>query len=179
MKKLLLLLLLLPLVIFSQTSTSIVTLNVRLYPIQTIVVNTTQTSVNLDYTTATNYTNGVTTLQPNHLSVYSTGGFVVSVKSQDVTLTNTINSDFINSSDIKILASEGSANSLAGVSYNSEISLSTTAQPIFSKATGGVNKNFNITYTVKGNLDTYINKYYNSQNPTVYSTTVIYEITPI
>ena len=178
MKKLLLLLLIIPMALVAQSNTAEVALNVRLYPIQTIVVNPLQSTVNLDYTTVANYSNGVTTLQPNHLSVYSTGGFIVSVKSEDATLTNTINSDFINSSDIKILASEGSANSLADVTYNSEISLSTTAQPIFSKSTGGVNKNFNITYTAKGNLNTYINKYYNSQNPTVYSTNVIYEIAP-
>ena len=178
MKKLILAFgLMLSTITFAQ-STGNVSLNVRLYPIQTIMVNPLQETVNLDYTTATDYSAGVSSMQTNHLSVYSTGGFIVSVKSTSASLTNTINSDAISSSDIKIVASEGSSNSMAGVTYSSPVDLSMTTTPLFSNSTGGVAKNFNVKYTAQGDLNAYINKYYNAQNPTVYSTTVVYEIAP-
>lgn len=161
---------------FAQTTN--VNLSIRLFPIQTIEVNPAQANVDLDFQTKANYQNGVVLLQKNHLSVYSTGGFVVSVKSQDDLLTNGINSDNIQSSDIKVVASEGSANALTGGTYSPEVGLTTTPEPLFGNATGGINKNFNITYRAMGNADAYLNKHYNGQNPTVYSTTVVYEIVP-
>src|SRR5690606_14460417 len=80
-----------------------VALNVKLYPIQTIVVNA--ANVDLEYKTKTDYANGVTVSQGDHLTVYSTGGFTVNVKSETATLTSSLPAaaaESISSSDILI-----------------------------------------------------------------------------
>ena len=55
------------------------TVNVKLYPIQTIVVNPDSKVVNLDYRTTTDYQDGVNVDKKDHLKIYSTGGFEVNV----------------------------------------------------------------------------------------------------
>lgn len=160
------------------TETDQVALNVKLYPIQTIVVNA--ANVDLEYKTKTDYANGVTVSQGDHLTVYSTGGFTVNVKSETATLTSslaTANGESINSSDIKISAAAGATNSLAGAAYETDVPLTTTGAKLIKSTTGGVNKNFNVSYKAEGNLDSYVNKYFkDGNNPTVYTTNVIYEI---
>lgn len=160
------------------TSTDQVALNVKLYPIQTIVVNA--ANVDLEYKTKDDYANGVTVSQGDHLTVYSTGGFTVNVKSEHATLTSslpTAAAESINSSDILITSAAGTTNSLAGAAYETEVPLTTTGAQLIKSTTGGVNKNFNVTYKAKGDLDTYVNKYFkDGNNPTVYTTNVIYEI---
>ncbi len=82
MGKLKLILLLLPTVVFSQTSDN-VTLNVTLNPIQSLIVNPQQKTVDLTYSTKADYLNGVISKQENHLTVFSTGGFEIKVKSNN------------------------------------------------------------------------------------------------
>ncbi|HCC93194.1 MAG TPA: hypothetical protein DEQ26_02490, partial [Flavobacteriaceae bacterium] len=65
--------------------TASATLNVKLYPIQTILIGTDNT-VNLEYQTKEDYSNGVTKTMNDHLIVYSTGGFAVKVKSENENL---------------------------------------------------------------------------------------------
>lgn len=152
--------------------------NVKLYPIQTIVVNPGNKTVDLEYHSEADYNAGVDKDVQDHLTVYSTGAFAVSVKSDQATLTNADASitESINASDIYVTASTGSTNGLATATYNSAVSLTETAQELFSSSTGGVNKNFNVNYAAKGDLNAYVNKYFNAQNPTVYTTTVTYSI---
>lgn len=162
----------------AQDHTDQVALNVKLYPIQTIVVNA--ANVDLEYKTKTDYANGVTVSQGDHLTVYSTGGFTVNVKSEAATLTSLLgaaSAESINSSDILISAAEGTTNPLDGAAYETEVSLTTTGAQLIQSTTGGVNKNFNVTYRAKGDLNNYVNKYFkDGNNPTVYTTNVIYEI---
>jgi len=148
------------------------TLNIRLYPIQTITVNPTQTTVNLDYKTTTNYTDGVSLAEADHLTVYSTGAFVVKVKSAAATLTGTKST--IDASDVSISPLAGTSNQLANANYTAR-NLSNTDQTIISSTTGSVNKNFNITYKAAG-AQKYVDKYFKTENPTVYTTTVTYTI---
>lgn len=159
----------------SQTKTDEAVLNVRLYPLQTIFVNTAQKEVNLDYTNTSDYANGVAVDQKNHLTVYSTGAFNVTVNSKTDKLTTTAGSQVIEAADITVTPSEGSANALSGATFT-PVKLSTTPTTFISSTTGGVNKNFNVNYAAKGDMDKYVNKYYNSQNPTVYTTQVVYTI---
>ena len=102
--------------------------------------------------------------------------FTVSVKSEFATLTNTINSEKIESEDIKISAAEGTSDPLTGAIYKSGVKLSTTAAELIKSTTGGVNKTFNVKYEARGTANNYVNKYFNAQNPRVYTTNVIYEI---
>ncbi len=152
------------------------TVNVRLHPIQTIMVNSGQT-VNLDYKTELDYAKGVNTTQADHLTVYSTGAFAVTVQSDNEKLTSSdsrVKSD-INASDIWVTASKGS-NTIAEAKFEDPVSLSKSAKPLFSSSVGGVHKNFNVNYKAMGDADKYVNKYFSVQDPTVYSTTVTYSI---
>ena len=154
------------------------TVNVRLYPIQTIVVNPDSKVVNLDYQTTTDYQDGVDVDKKDHLKIYSTGGFEVSVstagdlKSSDATKN-------ISAADIKITASAGTVNPLTSTTSNTykSINLSNTNQLLVDNATGGVNKTVSVNYAAAGK-DAYVDKFINGENPTVYTTTVTYTISP-
>src|SRR5690606_15026837 len=63
------------------SASDLITFNIRLHPIQTIEVTPLQKVVNLDYMTKEDYEKGVDVDQPDHLRVYSTGGFAVRVES--------------------------------------------------------------------------------------------------
>ena len=58
-----------------------VTLNVELHPIQTLFINSTQEKVDLEYKLTTDYSAGVSSLQEDHLKIYSTGAFEENVES--------------------------------------------------------------------------------------------------
>ena len=157
----------------TQNASDIVTLNVKLNPIQTLVVNPSQKTVDLEYTTKANYEAGVSSTQANHLEIYSTGGFVVTVQSKADDMSRKSGSETISASTIKVKAENGS-NALTGATF-ADVSLSATPTNLINSSVGGVNKNFNITYSGMG-ADAYVNKYFKNESPTVYTTTVIYAI---
>jgi hypothetical protein len=149
-----------------------VTLNIRLFPIQIIKVNPFQEVIYLDYETTEDYANGVQLEQPDHLNMYSTGGFVVKVSSEtDLTSEN---GEVIAVSDIMITPLKGILNPLIGAVFNSA-NLSNEAMIIIANNTGGINKTFGIQYQAKGNNE-YVEKYINSENPIVFSTNIVYSI---
>lgn len=151
-----------------------VTLNVKLNPIQTLVVNNAQTNVDLEYKTVEDYAQGVSSLQKDHLKVFSTGGYAVSVKSDQDEITRQNGAETISASSIQVIASKGETNP-ADANFGS-IALSTSpADNLISSAIGGVDMNFNIEYKGLG-ANGFVNKYYNDENPTVYTTTVTYSI---
>ncbi|MFA5555181.1 MAG: hypothetical protein WDA68_11605 [Phycisphaerae bacterium] len=156
------------------TASADATLNVRLYPLQTIVVNPAQNNINLDYVTVANYNDGVSSLQADHLKIYSTGAFIVQVASANNDITRAGGTETISASTIKVKAEEGTTNPLTGQTM-AEVGLSTTPTNLINSGTGGVDKNFNITYSGL-DLNGYVNNYFNDENPTVYSTTVTYTI---
>jgi len=154
------------------------TVNVRLYPIQTIVVNPDNKVVNLDYQTTTDYKDGVNVDKKDHLKIYSTGGFEVYVSAAG-DLTSSDATKNISAADIKITASAGTVNPLTSTTSNTykSINLSNTNQLLVDNATGGVNKTVSVNYAAAG-ADAYVDKFINGENPTVYTTTVTYTISP-
>ena len=157
----------------AQTATDNVTLNVKLHPIQTLVVNPAQKEVNLDYTTVADYKDGVSSKQADHLTVYSTGGFEVKVKSAGNLTETKSGSETIAANSIQITATSGTSG-LTAATYNSA-SLESTEKSLITSTTGGVDKKINIEYKGAG-ADAYVNKYIAGQNPTIYTTTVTYTI---
>ena len=153
-----------------------VTLNINLSHIQTLVVNPNDGVVNLNYETKYDYEKGVSTKKENHLTVFSTGLFQVTVKSEsgDLKGTGDNKNNTILAADIEILASNGNNNNLDATM--SKVNLSGSEQKIIDSSTGGRELNYNVEYSAKGN-DEYINKFAKGENPTVYSTTVTYTIT--
>lgn len=78
--------------LFSIQAQDNVTLNIILRPIQTITVNPSQKTVDLIYDSAEKYETEVTSIQEEHLEVFSSGGFAVQVSGtslelDDVTIT--------------------------------------------------------------------------------------------
>lgn len=156
-----------------------VTLNIKLHKIQSLVVNTGQKTVNLEYKEIGDYAGGVTSDQKDHLEVFSTGGFKISAKTSEATLNGTNGNDkTIDVGNVQLLASLGTSNSLNDASMPVK-DLSNTDQDIVSSSKGGRDLKFNVQYKTNHDADAYINHYRNSENPTVYTTTVTYTIAPI
>lgn len=149
-----------------------VTLNVRLKPIQTLIVNNSQKVVNLDYVTKDDYTNGVTSVNNDHLSVYSTGGFEVKVKSANSALQN--GGKNIQANTIQIKATAGSE-AVNGAQYAQNVQLSANETTLVTSTKGGVDKKISIEYKGAG-ANAYLDNYIAGQDPTVYTTELTYTI---
>ncbi|MGV0941877.1 hypothetical protein [Empedobacter sp. ULE_I140] len=146
-------------------------LNVKLNPIQTIVIGGTE--VNLEYTTKDDYSKGVTSNMIDHLIVYSTGGFAVKVRSENENLVREKGESKIAVKTINLVATLGSDNK--SKSTFSKVVLDTSDKNLISSKVGGTDLKFNVAYNGKGG-DAYVNKYNNVEKPTVYTTTVTYTI---
>ena len=148
-------------------------LTVTLNPIQTITVD--QTGVFLTYETREDYNDGVTSTQPDHLIVYSTGGFAVSVKSKEDNLlgdgdeTKTIPSNTIS---VKASPAEGA------ILSPQSVVLSKGGATLFSSTVGGADLSYNVEYA-GAKLNQYFGKLFNKGEPSVFKTDVIYTITPL
>lgn len=162
----------LTLVGFAAANAQTVTLNVRLKPIQTLIVNTAQKTVNLDYTTRDDYANGVTSSNADHLTIYSTGGFQVKVKSATAALQN--GSKSIQANTIQVKASAGT-DPVNGAQYAALSPLSATETTLVTSAVGGVDKKISIDYKGSG-ANAYLDNYVANQNPSVYTTELTYTI---
>jgi hypothetical protein len=149
-----------------------VTLNVRLKPIQTLVVNNAQKIVNLDYVTKGDYANGVSSMNADHLNIFSTGGFQVKVKSGNSSLQKGNKS--IEANTIQIIATAGS-DAVNGAQYAQNVQLSNTETMLVSSSNGGVDKKISIEYKGAGS-NTYLDNYIAGQDPTVYTTELTYTI---
>ena len=151
--------------------------NVILKPIQTLFVNPSHEKVDLVYESVKDYKKGVTSLQKNHLTIYSTGAFIIQVNSESNDIKSTAKNGEISASTISVQAASGSTNALGNATLG-KVSLSVTPTDLVNSGTGGVDRNFDITYAGMGG-NGYVNKYYNSENggvQTLYSTTVTYTI---
>lgn len=157
------------------TSSDDVTLNVKLNPIQTLVVNSGQKTVDLVYSTTDDYSKGVSLEQKDHLTVYSTGGFLVNVKSAGTTINGSRGEETIDAIGLNVLASAGSSSITEAKYIATGVNLTDGFNEIISSTVGGVNKNFNITYSGLGDNE-YVNKYFKGEGATVYSTEVTYSI---
>lgn len=152
---------------------NIVTLNIKLSPIQTLIVDNNKKEVNLAYASKDDYANGVTSTPIlDQLTVYSTGGFDVKVKSSKATLES--GGKNLNANTIKIIASAGTK-PVNGATYAANVMLSNNEAVLVSSTKGGVDNNISIEY--KGaSADAYLDNYVAGQNPTIYTTDVVYTI---
>ncbi len=157
---------------FSVLGAQTVTLNVRLKPIQTLIVNTAQKTVNLDYTTRDDYANGVTSTNADHLTIYSTGGFQVKVKSAGSALQN--GTKTIQANTIQVKASAGT-DPVSGAQYSALAPLSATETTLVTSTVGGVDKKISVDYKGSG-ANTYLDNYVAGQNPSIYTTELTYTI---
>jgi len=149
------------------------TVNIKFRPVQSIVVNPAQKSVDLLYATKDNYANGVTAERPDHLEVFSTGGF---------TVTANTGGDFtraaggtIPAADVTVIATHGTSTTIGTFTA---VALATTPATLIAATEGGVALKYNVTYdNTAGAGNEYINKYIHPDTPeSVYTATVTYTI---
>src|SRR5690606_9112154 len=152
------------------TASATTTLNVNLNPLQTILVG--QPIVNLNYKTTTDYADGVTSKQDDHLTIYSTGAFAVNVKSDKDIMKNGVKE--MATSQITVQASDGTK-ILEGSTYTAPVPLKMAGAKLLSNSIGGVNKTFAVTYKGAGS-DDFVNNYIKGTGATVYTTVVTYSI---
>lgn len=167
-------------VTFTSQAQTTTTLNVKLHPIQTLVVNPAQNQVDLNYQSTGDYLNGVSSTQEDHLKIYSTGGFQVKVKSASDNLESSSNAvtSTLAANTIQISASNGSEGITGAEFFSTELQDNVNEGLIIKSTVGGVDKTFNVQYQGAGG-DQYVNLYNSAENPTVYSTVVTYTITAL
>ena len=158
----------------STQSTDQVTVNIKFKPVQSIVVNPVQKTVDLLYASKGNYADGVSAIMNDHLEVFSTGGFIVTANTGgDFTRAD---GGSISAADVILKATQGTGTSIGSFS---DVSLSTTSKTLITATAGGTALKYNVTYdnTTAGGSNNYINKYIHNDSPeSVYTATVTYTI---
>ena len=151
-------------------------LNINLYPIQIIEVNSPSITVDMDYRTVEDYKNGVNTTMQDQLKIFSNAGFAINVRSESATLTNPNSAEKINAEDITLTALPGTTNSLEGFNATPVV-LSNVATQLLSSTVGGANKTVSLNYAGKGN-NSYIDQQSSSKSVTTYTTQLTFSIEP-
>jgi hypothetical protein len=162
----------------AQTKTSDnVTVSIKFKPIQTIVVNPNQKTVNLVYKTKDHYASGVSETRNDHLEIFSTGGFEVKV-STDGDFTRK-GGGTISADSVTVKADFGTGTDNGKFTFT-EVALSTTPKTLITADKGGRALKYNVTYdNTAGANDAYINKYISEDSEkgeSVYTAKVIYTI---
>ena len=158
-----------------------VTLTVELNPIQTLVVNGNQNTVNLVYKTEADYLKGVSSSNKQHLKVTSTGGYVVNVQAVEFSNVsgyveedpNVMNK--VNLSQIGLKADGDTDNSKR--TFATLTKLENTDQALVTSARGSVGEEFDVTYSAAGGNE-YLHNNYVKGGVVEWQTTVTYTIAP-
>lgn len=158
----------------AQTATDNVTVNIKLQPIHTIVVNSGQKTVNLTYTTKDHYDQGVNVDQADHLEIFSTGAFEVRVKTNGDFKSG---SEAIDANTVKLTPSAGTTKAISGSPTYTAVNLSGSDQPFIKSSAGGRDMKVSVNYKGAGS-DEYLNKFSKSRGASenVYTAQVTYTI---
>lgn len=165
-------------VMAESTPTDQVTVNLKFMPIQSIVVSGTK-EVDLVYAFKEDYSVGKSQTVNDHLEIFSTGGFLVTVKAESDFISTSTEAVAIPASDVKVTATPGTGNNNDyGTGGLPEVVLSKTEpQNFIASGTGGSALKFNVKYDNFGGAgNAYINKYIHDDDETVYTATVTYTI---
>lgn len=126
-------------------------LTVKLKAIQSITVS--NPAVLIELATADDYKNGKTETVNNHLNVFSAGGYIVRVSSQESNLTN-INGETLAVDNISISANGAGA---LGTPVVLQKAANLGEAPILIRsATGTVGTDYNVNYIAAGNEANYV-----------------------
>lgn len=159
------------------STTDNVTLNIKFKSVQSITVTAAQKPVDLEYYSLENYRDGVSKTLNDHLTVFSTGGFVVSVSTESANFERATGGS-IPVGDVTVTAENGST-SAANPSFTPvDVTLSTTPTALITTTAGGNELKYDITYNNAdaGGAYNYINKYRHDDATSVYTATVTYTI---
>lgn len=141
----------LPQILFAQPNNASVRLNINLSQVQSLTVNESQSQVDLNFSKKEDYKNGVNVNEPNHLSVFSSGRFVVKVSTQG-NFTGTDNKSIPASSVAITPQATGGVTQIPGMITGSNIRLSPReAKTIIKSPTHGtIATSFDVLYTASG-----------------------------
>ena len=122
-----------------------VTVNINLHKFQTLTVN--HANANINFETQDDYTNGATSgMLDNHLTVSSTGAFVVKATAVAPELNTATNKELGLAADpLRVSAQAGTTNALTAATYASNTAL-ITDNSIVSSTKGQFNKNVSVEY---------------------------------
>ena len=157
-------------------NTDNVTVNIKFTPIQTIEVN--GSNVNFVYDDIETYQNGASDqFKEKHLKINSSGPFVVNVVSTDFTVTGGLSDKTIPASDVAVLVAKSSNNPIGDYTNFVSTELSNSSQALITSPTkGGMNLEFDVTYSNPGGKDgKYLEGYLKGEEVT-YTADVTYEI---
>lgn len=151
-----------------------VSLSVTLADVRSIKINPAQSVVQLNFSTAEDYANGVNLLQNAHLEITSSGGFLIKVKAASQNLINGVNT--IPVSTIKVTptlsaVSNQTGNLTSGI-YMKGTWLSNIPKAMIDAPLGGSKLQFDVNYQSLGGPD------YTNKSRGNYSTTITYSIEP-
>jgi len=165
-----LLLIAFPQLLFSQSKSATVSLNIVIAQVQSLTINEAQDNVNLMFSSKEDFEKGVKVRESNHLNIFSSGKFVVKVSTHD---------DFRGNNDVSIPASSVSVSPLIssgtqqvpGLVVGKGVNLqANNPQTIISSLKQGtLTSSFDIEYAANGI------RYGELKNGT-YSGTVVYTI---
>lgn len=151
-----------------------VNLSIEIHPIQTLIIKNSP-KVALEYKTKEDYAQGVSKKIEDHIQIYSTSGFEVKAKTNNANLVGTAGyTKTIATTDISLTPENGSSSLQVGGLTTATLN-GTSEVLVITSETGGVDKNFHITYAAIGN-NKYINHFVKGENPTIYNTEVTYTI---
>lgn len=150
----------------AQQSNDEVTLNVTLVAVQNISVNSGQTTVTITFNESSDYLNGVSSSQTEHLEVSSTEEFVVKVSTASENLSDGTNMIPVNTITVTPVYASGTNPGATATA----VALSTTATTILSSTNGTTEALYDVTYDASGGPN-YVNK-----PAGTYTTTVTYTI---
>ena len=153
-----------------------VTVNIKFTPIQTIEVNGSQNEVNFVYDNIETYRNGAAAqLKGKHLKINSSGPFVVNVES--AAFTGGLSGKTMYLSDVAIqVVNITKTDRYTGAGITAPLPLSTTKKPLFTSTGGGMNLEFNVTYSNPGGKEGKYLEGYLKGDEVTYSAQVTYEI---
>ncbi|MCE5227569.1 MAG: hypothetical protein LLG05_17130 [Porphyromonadaceae bacterium] len=164
------------------TANATATVNIKIKPVMSIVVRyTSGSSVDLVYATKEAYESGVRVTIDDHLKVFSTGGFIVTVKTDGKFKRGGVDEGAINASDVIVSATAGS-NVKDGVTYSAAAGLTSTdpGNTLITATKGGRDLTYDVTYdNTAGKDDKYIDNYIDEDDidGSVYTAQVTYTIT--
>lgn len=161
----------------AQSGSGNIVINFKFRPVQTIVVTSAQKTTDISYTSTADYQNGIAVTHDGHLTVFSTGGFLISVEASNENFTRAGGAETIPVSDVVIKALNSTDNETD--SEFSDVTLSTAPAPLITSNSGGRDLKYDIIYdnTQAGSANQYINKYVSPDKPeSVYTSQVTYTI---
>ena len=159
----------------AQTGNSdVVTVNLKLNPIQTLIVNPSQKTVDLVYVTKEDYGNGVQATLQDHLQVYSTGGFNITAQTSGSVFQGG-EGDLPIGGTIGLIPREGTTKPVPGTGYLIP-DLNTAPLNVIEATTGTNDGTFNMTYWGIG--QDFLRDYYKAGTDNTFTTQVTYTILP-